>query len=179
MSNYDYQATLKELYQKAADLFRSGNRDPSTYFNAGDKVYLASIGARVQELYDFVEDAESGDEPDYETFQLIMSVRRDFFLEVQKGVPSDSDIDGSALPPRTDEFRGISWLPRLMPKARARLRGALPDSLMFCCPGDRRFFRAHDIHPAEFLRATWAYLDDDEKMIDWVESRSKAATEIS
>lgn len=178
MSNYDYQATLRELYQKTVDLFRGGNRDASTYFSGEDETFLGSIGAKGQELYDFVDDAESSGEPDYETFQLIMSVRRDFFLEVQKSVAPDTDIDEATLPPKTDEVRGISWLPRLMPKARARLRGELPGSLMFCCPGDYGFFKTHDIHPAEFLRATWAYLDDDEKMIDWVVSRSKAVTEV-
>ena len=178
MSNYDYQASLKNLYLKALGLYRAGNQDPSTYFDQDEKSFITSIGAQVQEFYDFAEDVESHGEPDYETFQLIMSVRRDYLLEVQKGVPSDSVSEELNLPDRTDEIRGIAWLPRLMPKARARLRGELPDSLMFCCPGDRRFFKTHDIHPADFLRATWANLDDDEKMADWVESRSKARTEV-
>ena len=50
---------------------------------------------------------------------------------------------------------------------------------MFCCGGDRAFLKRHDIHPAEFLRATWAYLDDDEKLIAWVESRSKVKIEVT
>jgi len=178
MSNYDYQATLKNLYRKALGLYRAGNQDPSTYFDEEEQSFIASIGAHVQEFFDFVEDVESHGEPDYETFQLIMSVRRDFFFEVQKGVPSDTVAEESDLPAKTDEIKGIAWLPRLMPKARARLRGELPDSLMFCCPGDCSFFKTHDIHPADFLRATWAHLDDDEKMVDWVESRSKARSKV-
>ena len=54
------------------DLFRGGNRDASTYFSGEDETFLGSIGAKGQELYDFVDDAESSGEPDYETFQLIM-----------------------------------------------------------------------------------------------------------
>jgi hypothetical protein len=178
MNNYGYQADLKEIYNKALGLYRKGNQDPSTYFDADEKAFLASIGARIQEVYDFVDDAERYGGPDYETFQLVMGVRRDFFLEVQKGVPSDSDIEESNLSAKRDAVRGILWLPRLIQKARARLKGALPDSLMFGCGGDRKFLKTHDIHPADFLRATWAFLDDDEKMIDWVESRSKVKTEI-
>lgn len=172
MSHYTYQATLKGLYEKAATLYNGGNTDPSTYFSDEDLVFLNSIGAKVQEVYDCVEDGIHHGGPDYETFQLIMGVRRDYFLQVQKGVSSDVTLDESSLPPKTDEVRGIKWLPRLMPKALGRLRGELPDSLMFCCGGDRDFFQTHDIHPAEFLRAVWAYQGDDEKLIDWVQSRS-------
>jgi hypothetical protein len=46
---------------------------------------------------------------------------------------------------------------------------------MYCCGGDRRFFKAHDIHPAEFLRVVWAYEARDDRIVDWVEARSKAA----
>ena len=172
MSHYTYQATLKSLYDKAARLYNEGKNDPATYFDAEELAFLDSIGAKVQEVYDCVDDAIRYGGPDYETFQLIMAVRRDYFLEVQKGVASSATLDEASLPPKTDEVRGIVWLPRLMPKARGRLRGELPDSLMFCCGGDRDFFQTHDIHPAEFLRAVWAYRDDDEKLIDWVQSRS-------
>lgn len=174
MSHYNYTATLKALYEKAASLYRDGNEDPSTYFNGDEKAFLDSIGAKVQELYDFVDDAIRYGEPDYETFLLIMSVRRDYFLQVQKGNADPQEIDGARLPEKDQEVRGIRWLPRLIPKAQARLRGELPDSLMFGCGGDRDFFQTHDIHPADFLRATWAYLEDDDKLIDWVQKRSKA-----
>jgi hypothetical protein len=42
---------------------------------------------------------------------------------------------------------------------------------MYGCGGDRRFFKANNIHPAEFLRAVWAYEDEPEKLIDWVTAR--------
>lgn len=174
MSHYTYQATLKGLYDKAARLYQDGNTDPSSYFNDEEIAFLDSIGAKVQEVFDCVDDGIRYGGPDYETFQLIMAVRRDYFLHVQKGVANGVTLDESSLPPKTDEVRGIKWLPRLMPKARGRLRGELPDSLMFCCGGDRDFFQTHDIHPAEFLRAVWASIDDDEKLIDWVQSRSIA-----
>jgi hypothetical protein len=47
----------------------------------------------------------------------------------------------------------------------------LPTVTMYNCGGDRAFFKAHNIHPAEFLRVAWAYEDEPEKIIDWVEAR--------
>lgn len=174
MSHYTYQATLKSLYEKAARLYSEGNTAPSTYFDVEEVAFLNAIGAKVQEVYDCVEDGISDGEPDYETVQLVMGVRRDYFLQVQKELPSKETLDEGTLPSKKDEVQGITWLPRLMPKAQARLRGELPDSLMFGCGGDRDFFRTHDIHPAEFLRAVWAYMGDDDKLVAWVKSRSVA-----
>ena len=33
------------------------------------------------------------------------------------------------------------------------------------------FFKENNIHPAEFLRAAWAYEDETSKLIDWVSAR--------
>ncbi|MFT5837141.1 MAG: hypothetical protein ACI9ZV_000645, partial [Candidatus Azotimanducaceae bacterium] len=74
----------------------------------------------------------------------------------------------------TDEVKGIVWLPRIMPKALAKLRGELPPETMYGCGGDRRFFKTNNIHPAEFLRAAWAYQDDQGKLIDWVVARKSS-----
>ena len=84
-------------------------------------------------------------------------------------------IDEAALPAKDDAVRGIAWLPRLLPKARAKLRGELPASLMYCCGGDRRFFREHNILPAEFLALTWRHENDPDAVIDWVVRRRAAA----
>lgn len=107
-----------------------------------------------------------------ETFVLVQAVRRDYFFTAQHGKWSQTTIEVDSLPAKTDAVRDIEWLPRLIGKARAKLRGEMPTTLMYCCGGDRRFFKAHDIHPADFLRAAWAYEDDDDKLIDWVISRS-------
>jgi hypothetical protein len=58
---------------------------------------------------------------------------------------------------------------------KAKLRGELPSSLMYCCGGDRRFLKAHDIAPAELLTVIWRNIDNDEAIIDWVAKRSAAA----
>ena len=81
-------------------------------------------------------------------------------------------IDESSLPARTEAVRGITWLPRLLPKARAKLRGELPPSLMYGCGGDRKFFKERDILPAEFLSLVWRHEADDAAIVDWVVRRS-------
>ena len=62
----------------------------------------------------------------------------------------------------------IAWLPRIIIKAKAKLRGELHPDIMFCCQGDMNFLSNHDIHPADFLRVVWAANDDDEKILDYI-----------
>jgi hypothetical protein len=78
------------------------------------------------------------------------------------------------MPGKGDAVRDIEWLPRLIPKAKAKLRGELPESLMYCCGGDRNFFKAHDIFPAEFLSLVWRNEHDDKVIVEWVVRRSAA-----
>jgi len=49
-------------------------------------------------------------------------VRRDYLTVVQKGKTSDKTVDPSDLPAKTAAVEGIVWLPRLIAKARAKLR---------------------------------------------------------
>jgi hypothetical protein len=43
---------------------------------------------------------------------------------------------------------------------------------MYCCGGDRRFFKAHDILPAEFLSVVWRHERDDAAIVAWVVGRN-------
>jgi hypothetical protein len=45
---------------------------------------------------------------------------------------------------------------------------------MYCCGGDRRFFKAHDIHPAEFLSLVWRHERNDTAIVEWVVRRRAA-----
>ncbi len=112
---------------------------------------------------------------------MIEFVRRSYFVEQQGERLSTAVLDEAKLPAKTAAARGIEWLPRLIPKARAKLRGELPASLMFCCGGDRKIFReAHDIIlPAEFLSVVWNHENDDNAIIDWVAARSAATKKIA
>jgi len=92
-----------------------------------------------------------------------------------RGRPGTKVVDTGDLPPKKDKVRRIVWLPRLIEKARAKLRGEMSDDLMYCCGGDRHFFRDHDIHPAEFLAFVAGHFDQDEAIIDFVQRRSKTS----
>ena len=174
MINYEFQKNLKTIWEKAVTLYEAGNRDSGTYFDADELEFLSSIGHTAQEVFDFAEDKVNHGEPDFETFLLLASLRRYYFLNVMKGAQSEVVVDTGDLPPKTDSVRGIEWLPRLMPKARAKLRGEMSDDLMYLCGGDRKFFKTHNIHPAEFLAFVMDHFEDDEAIIDFVVSRSEA-----
>ncbi len=149
-------------------LYAAGQAGPAGYFSAEESAFLAANGLTAQNLYDYAEDQKNYGEPGYDRALAIELVRRDYFLNIQGGKASPRVIDPATLPAKTDAVQGIAWLPRLIPKTKAKLRGELPASLMYCCGGDRAFFKEHDIHPAEFLTLVWRNGDNDTATIDWV-----------
>lgn len=173
MKHYDFAEKLRALWEKACARYTAGLRDANSYFTAEELAFLSANGLTAQHLYDYAEDFTGGGEPTWETALAIELVRRDYFLNVHEGKVSAIVLDEAALPPKTAAVRGIEWLPRIIPKTRAKLRGELPFSLMYCCGGDRKFFKAHDIHPAEFLALVWRNEGDDRAVVDWVVRRSR------
>lgn len=172
MKHYDFQKTFRALYDKAADLYAKGQRDIAVFFTADDKTFLAENGLTPQNLFDYAEDHNKYGEPGCDLALGIETIRRDYFLLDQLGVPSTTPLDETTLPPKTESIRGIEWLPRIIPKAKAKLRGELPTSLMYCCGGDRKFLKAHDINPVEFLCLIRRHEKNDSAVIDWVVRRS-------
>lgn len=171
MENYSYQKQLKAIWQQAVTKYESGNRAPDSYFDEATLSELASIGLNTMDVYDYAEDFVTRGEPDFETFLMVCEARRDYFLNVMKGEASDKRLDPATLPAKTDEINGIVWLPRIMPKAIAKLRGEMPPEIMYGCGGDRNFFKENKLHPAEFLRAAWAYENDLDGLVSWVETK--------
>ena len=168
MQNFDWDTTFRKVYEKAVQIYQTGNRRPETFFKPAERTFLASIGCTPRELYDFVADWCEAAEPSFETVLLVTAVRRDYFLVVQKCLASRDVIDMDALPAKGAELAGIAWLPRIIAKARAKLRGEMPPELMYGCGGDRPFLRSVNIHPADFLRTVWSAGNDDQKVIDFV-----------
>lgn len=174
MKNYDFTAQFRAVYDQAVAQYAKGQRDAGKFFDKSQLAFLTANGITAQHLYDYAEDHVGGGEPGYDNALAIELVRRSYFLNVQGGRPSTVVLDESKLPPKTDAVRGIEWLPRILPKAKAKLRGELPASLMYCCGGDRRFFKAHDILPSEFLGLVWRNENDDAATVEWVVKRSAA-----
>jgi hypothetical protein len=174
MQHYDFADKFRALYDKAVKQFAAGQRDQKAFFTADEQAFLVANGLTVQNLFDYAEDQTNYGEPGYDRALEIETVRRDYFLNVQQGKASATVIDAAKMPAKTDAVKGIEWLPRLIPKAKAKLRGELPSSLMYSCGGDRAFFKQHDILPAEFLTLVWRNLDNDAAIVDWVVKRSAA-----
>ena len=175
MNHYDFPSQFRKVFDHAVALYATGRKGADTFFDQSQRSWLLANGITPQYVYDYAEDENSGGEPGFGHALAIESVRRDYFLNVQKGKASAAVLDEGRLPAKTDSVKGIEWLPRLIPKAKAKLRGELPASLMYCCGGDRRFFKAHDILPAEFLSLVWRNGDKDGATVDWVVARSKAS----
>jgi hypothetical protein len=171
--NVDFQKELVRIWEKAVDLYREGHQSADSFPIGEELPFLSSNGLNRMDIFDFAEDWACEGTPDLATFLLIHEQRRDYFIEIQKGVPSGETMDSSALPAKSDEIEGIRWLPRIIPKARAKLRGELPTDTMYCCGGDRNFFQENDVHPAEFLRIVKRAGENDQAIIDWVVIRRK------
>lgn len=168
MASYNWTERLRAIYDKTIDLYRGGNRDLSSYFTQEETTWLASVGLRPINLYDWAEDVTGAGEPDWNTALLIAAARRDYFLVHQKGATATTVTEAAELPPKTEELDGIPWLPRIIAKATCFLKGGLCHDIMYGCGGDRRFLKEHDIHPADFLRVVWASGGDQAKVMAYV-----------
>jgi len=157
------------LFRTCVEHYRSGNNDFHSYYEPDDISFLASIGYKPRELFDFVEDLVDAGSPSESTALLIATARRDYFLTVQDGQHSDLEITANDIPARDESLDGNPYFPRILAKARAKLHGELHPDLMFCCGGDRAFFNQHgNIHPADFLRHVWASGNEDTHIVEFL-----------
>ncbi len=173
MNDYDWAPEFAKSYQGAEVRYRKGNRKPSLLFTAAEQEQLAGIGASAQEIFDFIEDYCQHQEPAFADVLLVTAARRDFFLREQNGRSSPGKISMRDLPAKDAAIDGIVWLPRIIAKARAKLRGEMPPDLMFLCGGDRPFLKSVNVSPADFLRVVWAAGPDEAKIVDYVKARMK------
>ncbi len=171
--SYNYHSKLEKIWKDAVERYEQGRRSPEGFLSEEELKFLASIGMNVMDVFDFAEDWVCEGTPDLATFLLIHDTRRDYFLREQEGQASSHRMDSATLPAKSDEIEGIRWLPRIIPKARAKLRGELPPDTMFCCGGDRNFFQTTDLHPSEFLAVVRDAGDDDQAIIEWVLKRGR------
>jgi predicted dehydrogenase len=166
-----WETEFTKIFQVAVNKYRAGHQKAEGLVDDKARAFLASIGHTVQEFFDFVEDFSKVGEPSLETALKIAAVRRDYFLKEQKGAPAKRHIAMSDLPSKDAMVEGIGWLPRLIPKAEAKLRGEMPSDLMYGCGGDRKFFKSTGIDPAEFLQKVWAAGGNQAEVVSWVKSR--------
>ncbi|MEN8772066.1 MAG: hypothetical protein ABF381_09470 [Akkermansiaceae bacterium] len=157
------------LFERCLSAYRDGNSDFISYYSQEDLSFLASIGYKPRELFDFVEDLADEGVPVQSTALLVAAVRRDYLLTVQKGKTSSKQISRDDVPKFGAELEGIAYLPRILSKAEAKLRGELDPDMMFGCGGDRKFLSENgNIHPADFLRHVWAAAGNPSKVAEFV-----------
>jgi hypothetical protein len=168
-----WDETFLALYDRCASAYQDGNQDYLSYYSPEDLEFLDSIGYQPREFFDFVEDFCSEGTPSPSTALLIAAARRDYFEVVQNSTPSDATpLSRDDIPTFGDELAGIPYLPRIIAKARAKLRGELDPDLMYGCGGDRNFLSKNgDLHPADFLRRVWAAGDHTDDLIAWIQSQ--------
>lgn len=171
MTDQDWKAEFEALYQRGAEAYRAG-KTSKAMFDEADVAFLKTIGATAQEIFDYVEDASYDGDPPFPDVLEVTSIRRDYFLDVMKGQSAESLVKESELPRKTDAVAGVSWLPRIIAKARAKLRGALPPELMYGCGGDRPFLRRAGLRLPEFLAFVRDAGDDDQAIVDFYLERA-------
>ena len=164
--NWNEQFT--DLFDRCVTLYRGGNTELGSFYSNEDLQFLRGIGCKPRELFDFIEDYVDERDPTPTTALVIAAVRRDYLEVVQGGQLSEVEITREDLPTFGDTLGEIPYLPRILTKARAKLRGELDPDIMYCCGGDRKFLREHGIHPADFLRHVWAAGDDEGKIVELV-----------
>lgn len=165
---------LKELYDEAVNRYQNGQRGHEHVIPKTSLQFLDSIGTSAQELYDFVEDWVDDGEPPFSIVASITEVRREYFLTVQQGKQLDPFVETSALPSGREELGGYRWLPRIIAKARAKLRGEMSPDIMYGCGADRPFLHQVGIDPAEFLRLVWKAGDDEQVVLKGITQQAQS-----
>lgn len=166
----NWKSEFRNVWDRGVAAWNAGRKSARTVFEAEDVAFLASIGCTAQELFDFVDDALGYDDLDFETALAVTAIRREYFLNVMHGKPTGRVVPMRELPAKSAQVDGIAWLPRLIAKARIKLRGELDPDLMYGCAGDRPFLRRHNLALPQFLQLVWDKGDDDRAIIDAVKT---------
>lgn len=168
MSNW--VETFEEVFDFGVAAYQDGNKTAEKMFSTKQQAFLGTIGSSARDLFHFVEDYCEYGEPDFETVKDIAAIRRNYFNDVQHGIPSQFEIDPKELPEKSSETAGIVWLPRIISKARAKLKGELDGATMFGCGGDRPFVESVHMTLPQFLQLVWDAGPDDQKIVDAVKA---------
>ncbi len=166
MNEVTWEKQFRAVFDRGVAAWQAGRRKPATMFDAEDVAFLAGIGCTAQELFDFVDDSLVYGEPDFATALGVQAIRREYLMNEMKGIKSGKQSAMSNLPPKAQEVDGISWLPRLIVKARMKLRGEMPDDLMYGCGGDRPFVRRMNTTLPCFLQLVRDCVSDDRQIVD-------------
>ena len=164
----DWKSELQKVWERGVAAWKNGHHSAKAMFEPGDAAFLATIGCTAQELFDFVDDFLGYGDFDFETVLAVTAIRREYFLKVMHGKSTGRVVPMDQLPAKSAMMDGIAWLPRLIAKARIKLRGEMDPDLMYGCAGDRPFLREHRLTLPQFLQLIRDKGDDDRAIIEAV-----------
>lgn len=169
----DWKSEFRNIWNRGVAAWKAGRRTAKTMFSAEDATFLATIGCTPQELFDFVDDSLDYGDFDYDTVLAVTEIRYRYFIEVMGGKATGRIVPMSDLPAKSAAVDGIAWLPRLIAKARIKLRGEMDPDLMYGCAGDRPFLRKHHMTLPEFLQLVWEQGSDDRAIVEAVKAAGR------
>jgi hypothetical protein len=165
MTDSAWRTLLNEVHSQGVAAWNAGRRSPETMFTPEALAFLNSSGCSAQEMFDFVDDLQRYGEPDFDTVHGIQALRLRYFKEVMHETPSSHTASMESLPPKSQAVDGIAWLPRLIVKARLKLRGEMNPDLMYGCGGDRPFVIRMGMTLPSFLKLVWDCGDNDAQIV--------------
>jgi hypothetical protein len=142
---------LTRIHAEARIAYERGCRNPQELLDKDDLQILLNHGISAQFLFDCVDDLARYGEPSAETFLELAAIRSSYFRDVLHSAPPPPTVNECELPPKTEEFDGIPWLPRMIRKAQCFLNGCLCPEIMYGCAGDRSFVASHKKTLPDFL----------------------------
>ena len=166
---------LNQLHDKASASYCAGCRKPSQILPSEDLEALAKLGVAPQCLYDAVDDLARYGEPSKAVFVQLAQMRADHFQTALAGRPPSRIVEERELPPKSTEFQGVSWLPRIIRKAQCFLEGSLCDDIMYGCAGDRSFLKKYNATLPSFLAVVRDTHGDPAQALCFLESGRSAA----
>ena len=100
MSNFNWETTFLDLFDRCLERYRSGDTNVDGYYDEADQKFLKSIGYKPIEFFDYVEDIGDGAEISPATAVMIAAVRRDYLATELDGKLSDHEIKPGELTPK-------------------------------------------------------------------------------
>ncbi|MBQ4613658.1 MAG: hypothetical protein IJB31_01850 [Akkermansia sp.] len=174
----EWNDSFMDLFRNAVERYHERPQTSIDRFFLPEEVkILADMGYQPAEMHAYIQEYAVKGDPSPSTILLIAAARRSFFITQQRGISGNArPVRAIDLPPETDDFQEIAYLPRIISKAAAKLFGTLDPSIMYYDEKDRLFLREHgNIHPADFLYLTWQAHGDKQKMVSAVLNAIRSA----
>lgn len=159
---------LASLHDEALNSYREGVRNPAGIVSPTSMEALAGMGISPVFLYDCVDDLSRYGEPAADIFVELAALR---ILQFRDASDSKPVVPESALPRKSDQHRGVAWLPRIIRKAQCFLEGSLSPDVMYGCAGDRAFLKEYGATLPDFMIVVRDSGGDPDKALEFLTSR--------